>query len=177
MISIDPAARPTFDSSLHNARGTVFPETFYSFLHNYVASVNELSSSSPFHLPPQSHLASAVASPISPQPSLAKNTVTTGGAAANGGSSDVFNEPLPSDSDHRMDKIWSDYESVEPYLSSTLLEGEDLEKTIKEPVTVEYAHPSAGIMGQPLQVGVMTPGESNVLLNPVLLTRTSSRLS
>ena len=157
MISIDPTARPTFDSLLHSARGIVFPETFYSFLHNYVATVNEISTSSPFHLSPQSHITSAVASPISPQPSLSKGTINlaSGGPTANGTSSDVFTEPLPSDSDHRMDKIWSDYESVEPYLMSTPSESEDLEKTIREPVTIEYAHPSAGIMGQPLQVSAI----------------------
>ncbi|KAF9007713.1 hypothetical protein BDZ89DRAFT_1144434 [Hymenopellis radicata] len=48
MISLDPSARPTFDTLLHTSRGTVFPESFFSFLHNYVTSVNDLPVESPF---------------------------------------------------------------------------------------------------------------------------------
>ncbi|CAL1709651.1 unnamed protein product [Somion occarium] len=155
MISIDPSQRPTFDSLLHSARGTVFPESFYSFLHNYVASINELSSASPFNFPSQSHLQSAAATPISPQPTVAKTAVTTttsGGVVVGVGAGDVFTEPLPSDSDHRMERIWSDYESLEPYiLPNPSDDGEYPEKTVKDPVAVDYANPSAGILGKPLQ--------------------------
>ena len=42
--ALDPSERPTFDTLLHTLRGTVFPESFYSFLHNHASSVNELSS-------------------------------------------------------------------------------------------------------------------------------------
>lgn len=140
MIGIDPATRPTFDSLLHNARGTVFPETFYSFLHNYVASVNELSSPGVFSFGGHSN------QPIS--------TPTTTGAPANtaphaGVPGDLSSEPLPSDSDHRLERIWSDYESVEPYL---LQESERLEDTIKEPIKVEYV--TTGEPGKPLQVSI-----------------------
>ena len=34
--------RPTFDTLLHTSHGTVLPECFYSFLYNYVSSINEL---------------------------------------------------------------------------------------------------------------------------------------
>ena len=145
MIAIDPSSRPTFDSLLHNARGTVFPETFYSFLHNYVASVNDLSSSSEFSFAPQpgpTPVTSATSTPIN-----AKATTSASGLGSNG---DVFNEPLPSDSDHRMERVWSDYESVEPYLLQPA-ETETLEETIKEPVKVEYA--AAAEPGKPFQVG------------------------
>jgi hypothetical protein len=39
---LNPSARPPFDTLLHSVRGTVFPEVFYSFLHGYVSSINEL---------------------------------------------------------------------------------------------------------------------------------------
>ncbi|KAI0088224.1 hypothetical protein BDY19DRAFT_994141 [Irpex rosettiformis] len=146
MIAIDPSSRPTFDSLLHNTRGTVFPETFYSFLHNYVASINELSSSSVFSFAPQpgpTPVNSATSTPIN-----TKAATTTTGLGLTG---DVFNEPLPSDSDHRMERIWSDYESVEPYLLQESETGA-LEETIKEPVKVEYA--SAGEPGKPFQASV-----------------------
>ena len=48
MIALDPPARPTFDTLLHTSRGAVFPESFYSFLHNYVSTVNEVDSPSFF---------------------------------------------------------------------------------------------------------------------------------
>ena len=44
MIRVNPSDRQTFDTLLHNSRGAVFPELFYCFLYNYVASLNELSS-------------------------------------------------------------------------------------------------------------------------------------
>jgi phosphoinositide-3-kinase regulatory subunit 4 len=93
MVALDPAKRPTFDTALHTSRGTVFPESFYAFFHNYLSAMNELSSPSIF---------------------------------AKGSSSNAIGEtvasnehiPLPNDSDHRIDKIWSEYETVEPYLVS-----------------------------------------------------------
>lgn len=155
MIEIDPTNRPTFDTLLHNARGTVFPETFYSFLHNYVASINELSSSSVFTFGPQAGptpATSAVSTPI--------NTKATNTTTGIGMSGDIFQEPLPSDSDHRMERVWSDYESVEPYLLHES-ESEALEETIKEPVKVEYA--SAGEPGKPFQVCLSISRSSRML--------------
>ena len=48
MTALDPNKRPSFDSLLQSSRGSIFPEAFYSFLHNYISSVNEISSPSPF---------------------------------------------------------------------------------------------------------------------------------
>lgn len=139
MIAIDPSSRPTFDSLLHNARGNVFPETFYSFLHNYVASVNELSSPAVFVL--GTHSSQPAATPTT--------AVASANQTPHGMAGDLSSEPLPSDSDHRMERVWSDYESVEPYL---LQDSEPLEDTVKEPVKVEYA--SSGEPGKPFQVRV-----------------------
>lgn len=149
MIAIDPTSRPTFDSLLHAARGFVFPETFYSFLHNYVASINEPSSTSAFPFSASPHQTNVAQTPISaavppPIPKPGPSAPTTIG--------DVMNEQLPSDSDHRMERIWSDYESVEPYILLSAQDDTSLEQTIKDPVSIEYATSNAGIMGKPFQV-------------------------
>lgn len=112
MIAIDPAVRPSFDTLLHTSRGTVFPESFYSFFHNYVSSINELSGPSPF-------VANAAPTvPPTPASATVKSPQAVTSQAIPGASAgDVSNEPLPSDSDRRMEKIWSDFESVEPFLA------------------------------------------------------------
>ncbi|KAF7796314.1 hypothetical protein EIP86_007491, partial [Pleurotus ostreatoroseus] len=153
MIAIDPAARPSFETLLHTARGTVFPESFYSFLHNYVASVNEPSSNAPFAFP-SSHFSStsALVTPVSATPAGAKpGTAAEAGTAFPGtgaGAGDVANESLPSDSDHRMERIWGDFDSVEPYLLTP--EESALEETVKDPVKVEFGANSPG-SGRPFQ--------------------------
>lgn len=137
MISLDPANRPSFETLLHNARGTIFPESFYSFLHSYVASMNELPSSSPFSGPASSTPASV---PLTPTVSTASNaTLKAGGtstpvpAPPGPGIANGSGGPLPSDADHRIERIWADYESMEPYV----LQGQEDEG--EESVRTEYA--------------------------------------
>lgn len=110
MISLDPTERPTFDTLLHTSRGTVFPECFYSFLHNYVSSINELSSTSvavnnPPSTPGIHSIPASVPSTARPNSSGPLNTINEGKS-----------ETLPSDSDHRIERVWADYESIEPYI-------------------------------------------------------------
>ena len=100
MVALEPSHRPAFDTLLHTSRGSVFPECFYSFLHNYVSSINELSSTSLFTKP---------SPPISEGHSSTEPTL------------------LPSDSDHRLDKIWIEYEIIEPFLLT-----EAAEQTVTE---------------------------------------------
>ncbi|KAG2366341.1 hypothetical protein BDR07DRAFT_1606901 [Suillus spraguei] len=134
MISLDPAARPTFDILLAGARGTVLPECFYSFLHEYVASVGERPSSLPF---PSSSLSASNAPPsTTPNTTIkvpSKETVTTAAGATGNGS------VLPSDSDHRLERIWEEYENVDPYL----LDDTDVEKTVMD-VKVEFGNNVTG---------------------------------
>jgi phosphoinositide-3-kinase regulatory subunit 4 len=107
MIALDPATRPSFDVLLHTSRGKVFPESFYSFLHNYVASINEPGSVSAF--------TTAISSTLQ-IPSLVTSPAgkTAGGPPISIGN-DINSGALPNDSDNRMDRIWVDYESVEMY--------------------------------------------------------------
>jgi phosphoinositide-3-kinase, regulatory subunit 4 len=97
MVALDPAHRPTFDQVLFKSRESAFPECFYSFLYDYVSSINELSSASLF----------TKASPATPVAEAHDTTEPS---------------PLPSDSDHRIDKIWTEYESVEPHLLTEAVE-------------------------------------------------------
>lgn len=145
MISLDPSERPTFDTLLHTSRGTVFPESFYSFLHNYVSSVNELSSdvlvvNSPTTILPTHMAPSMSGSTLRPSPS--------GGLNSNNGTgigNEVKNDVLPSDSDHRLERIWADYESIELYITPEKVERSEMD------VKVEYM-PSVISTSRPFQV-------------------------
>jgi len=114
MISLDPSERPTFDTLLHTSRGTVFPESFYSFLHNYVSSVNELSSDVlAVNSPPPAVLPSHITSSMS---GSTLRSGPSGGFNPNAGAgigTEAKGDALPSDSDHRLERIWADYESIE----------------------------------------------------------------
>lgn len=124
MINVDPSERPTFDTLLHTSRGTVFPESFYSFLHNYVTSLNEFSvdalttsTSSPQTTAPIQSSVSTMSPPSTIRTTHSANTtatMTTTGATVNDGRS---SDSLPSDSDHRLERIWLDYESIGPYVA------------------------------------------------------------
>jgi phosphoinositide-3-kinase regulatory subunit 4 len=152
MINLDPSSRPTFDTILHTSRGTIFPESFFSFLHNYVASINELPASNPFiNAPvPSAHVAI---------PSVSAGTSTKQQAAPLDavGVSDPPTDLLPSDSDHRMEKVWADYESVEPYLVM------DTADPIAD-VEVEY-QPSASA-SKPFQVSYGDYSLHSALIKP-----------
>ncbi|KAI0364206.1 hypothetical protein BV20DRAFT_1108288 [Pilatotrama ljubarskyi] len=126
MVGIDPSTRPTFDTLLHTSRGTVFPECFYSFLHNYVYSVNEVNAAALF---------TAAQTSSAPPAGAAASARSAGhvGASATGLNGDSVDDIFPSDSDHRMERIWADYESVEPYLMS-----DAVEETVMD-VKVDYA--------------------------------------
>ena len=61
-----------------------------------------------------------------------------------------------------MERVWSDYESVEPYLLP-ITENEELEETIKDPVRIEFATPN--VTGKPLQVRSAVSRKKMLFLN------------
>lgn len=105
MISLDPTKRPSFDTLLHTSRGTLFPESFYSFLHNYVASINEISANPSF--------SNLVTTSITADSTVKLASMHSVHAAPTESNPDV----LLSASDHRLERIWADHESVELYIS------------------------------------------------------------
>ena len=143
MIALNPSARPPFDTLLHSVRGTVFPEVFYSFLHGYVSSINELPATT-LSVP----VATTVASPeiLMPATSFTATPTTKGGTVTPILTADakVPEAAVPRDADNKMEKIWADYESVEPYLVEDGSEG-----TVTN-IRVEYG--PAETPGAPLQV-------------------------
>lgn len=152
MIHLDPSARPTFDTLLHTTRGPgrIFPECFYSFLHNYVSSINDLPSPSPFsptsaHPQPSNNPSSTgtATHSVVPSTSSASTVKPTTIAAASGGG----DAALPSDSDARIDRIWADYESVEAYIVPEA----DMEgvREADGDVKIDYGYGS-GVTGKPM---------------------------
>lgn len=148
MIALEPSARPKFEALLHASRGTVFPECFYSFLHSYVSSVNEVQIPSPFASTPTVNATAPPSTTSKPNQRVP--------AVSPEGQIDI----LPSDSDHRMERIWADYESVEPYL-----EPENEEDPVMD-VTVDYL--SSAAVSKPFQVGRNFQNFDDVILTSYL---------
>ena len=118
MINLDPSARPTFDTLLHTSRGTVLDESFYSFLHNYVSSINDIPATRP--LSAVSPPTGSTGTPHTATPPSAHSTIrpsSTTGISAGTQTGEASNEGMFSDLDHRIERIWADYESLEPYLA------------------------------------------------------------
>jgi len=142
MIALDHTARPTFDTILHTSRGAVFPECFYSFLHNYVHSVCELSDKSPFLTsPPPASAGTPTTTPIAQAAQRAPLSMSQELQGENN---------LPGDSDHRMERIWSDFESVETHLEHDANGGSPIEGKVE---SLTAAPPTS----TPLQVGFSDP--------------------
>jgi phosphoinositide-3-kinase regulatory subunit 4 len=112
MTALDAARRPSFDAILQSSRGTIFPESFYSFLHNYISSVNEISAPSPF-------------------------------SRANDDNYRKSNL-LPSDSDRRLERLWSEFDSVESYLFLLPEESDSGESIPDAPLTQYGMHEGNG---------------------------------
>ncbi|KIJ16339.1 hypothetical protein PAXINDRAFT_132235 [Paxillus involutus ATCC 200175] len=125
MISLDPTSRPTFEVTLSGGRGEVFPECFYSFLHEYVASISERTTLYPV----SSSFSSSHAPPTTPATAISPTSTVKG----NKEPATTVGEALPSDSDHRVDRIWEDYANIEPFL----LHEQDVERTVMD-VRVDY---------------------------------------
>jgi phosphoinositide-3-kinase, regulatory subunit 4 len=150
MIHLDSSTRPTFDTLLHTSRGTVFPESFYSFLHNYVSSLNDIAHKS--QPPPATPTTQDDYSTVADRTSSNTLHSASGSVLPNNTSySQLGSQPSasaapetpPNQSDHRLEKVWSDYESVEPYLLSDIIE-EDGNTNVK----IEY---TSSIVSKPFQ--------------------------
>jgi phosphoinositide-3-kinase regulatory subunit 4 len=134
MIALNPADRPSFADVLDSARDVAFPETFYSFLYAYVISINETSSHALFARTVSAHARSQAVSA----------TGTTNGANISGATGPESWGTLPSDSDHRIERIWAEFDSIEPILMA----GEQIEQT----VTALPPLPKVSLTSRPIQV-------------------------
>lgn len=125
MIALDPSERPTFDEILHNSRDTLFPDCFYSTFHDFISSVNDISASSPFSNIVDTSL--KVPGTTGPQARTDEETNIAEAVQA-----DTLH--LPTDSDQRISRIWSDFDILEPHFS--VEQDETLEGTS---VKIDYA--------------------------------------
>lgn len=103
MLSLDPSDRPTFDTALTTHRATTFPEFFYSFLHQYNVSLNEIRSSPHVYRVPAS----------------VEMEETTSGREG---------YELLSDADERIEKISGDMETIKVYLDTEDGPKDDIER-------------------------------------------------
>ncbi|KAL0574075.1 Serine/threonine-protein kinase [Marasmius crinis-equi] len=170
MISLEPAQRPSFDSLLHTSRGTVFPECFFSFLHNYVSSVNEHSSLSPF-AGTATPATPSTAAAASPNPRLTQTPTLHGGTTA------ASNDTLPSDSDHRLERLWADFESVEPYITSEMVDEPAMDIKVDYNSTATTSKPFQDVLPIELHIpnreskltGVLQPAPRASIDGPALI--------
>jgi phosphoinositide-3-kinase, regulatory subunit 4 len=147
MISLNPSARPTFDALLHNVRGVVLPEVFYSFLHGYVWPINELPTTPPFSTLPTISASPEILTPATSAASAPAFTTKAGTVTPlHVADAKPSEAAVPRDADHKMEKIWADYESIEPYLL------EDTGENTVTDVRVDYA--PAETQGKPFQVSL-----------------------
>ncbi|KAF9254440.1 hypothetical protein L218DRAFT_1082334 [Marasmius fiardii PR-910] len=167
MISLEPSDRPTFDSLLHTSRGKVFPECFFSFLHNYVSSVNELPTPSPFVGTGNSTTPNTAAFPSSnARPTTIHN-----------GSIPGSNEILPSESDNRLERIWADFESIEPYITSDMMEDSPMDVKVNYISSTSTSRPFQDVLPIELHIpnrdskltGVLQPSPRATADGPALI--------
>ncbi|KAG9127307.1 Serine/threonine-protein kinase [Ceratobasidium sp. 392] len=155
MISLDPSARPTFEVALESCQGSVFPESFYSFLHEYVSNVNEITSSSIFASKPTPpnplEAPSGGAAPTVPP--LAGPTPTASAVTSTahnvGPGNTTYESMLPNESDARIDRLWNDFAMLEPYL---LLAGEEENEKRPDKATEGTALPFQDILPVELSI-------------------------
>jgi phosphoinositide-3-kinase regulatory subunit 4 len=101
MIALSPDTRPTFDNLLSSSKGSIFPDCFFSPLHDVMTSVNELSPASPFT--PLTYNTSAGSAHVH-----AKTETTEKQALV--GSSVGSSVALPTDSDRRIKRISMEFD-------------------------------------------------------------------
>ncbi|TPX43846.1 hypothetical protein SeMB42_g04554 [Synchytrium endobioticum] len=94
MIQLDPAKRLSVETHLTKGRGTVFPECFYSFLHQYISSVTDPATATPL----------AVTLPSQYDAVMGLTSATTPGAS----------EPkwVVPDADAKIDRIYADFGKI-----------------------------------------------------------------
>ncbi|KAG8960407.1 Serine/threonine-protein kinase [Tulasnella sp. 419] len=148
MIALDPARRPTIAKLLQTARGSTFPESFYTFFHRFIQSVNDIED--------------PVTSPASPFAKLHSTSITgTSTPTEVGNLPTTSSDPprLPSDSDTRIDRIWSEFLEIEACLSE-----ENMEATIKGLKTFHQPSTSSMSLQDVIPVELEIPGRTSKLI-------------
>jgi serine/threonine protein kinase len=106
MISLDPSHRLTCSEYLAQYRRTAFPDIFYTFLHPFLSSLNEASIASR-PTPPNYRPSFGIGSNTTPRQQY-----------SHGGSSDA---------DDKIERIWTDWETISGFLDGGRVITKDLE--------------------------------------------------
>lgn len=106
MVSLDPADRRTCEYYYTEEYDRSFPASFYDFFHDFVASTNEINA---VH-PAQSSFSTAVSASGTTTPQIGANANTATLPSAPETDSEI---PLPSNADEIINRIWTDFESIE----------------------------------------------------------------
>lgn len=107
MIQLNPSDRLTFEMYLNNCRSNqTFPHSFYSFLHPFLLSLQDLSG--PIHLPGPHRRTNLDAPGIGgPFPGGARVPEIT------------FQSKLRNDADGIIEKLWSDFDYISGFIGSS----------------------------------------------------------
>ncbi|GAA5884630.1 hypothetical protein JCM6882_005326 [Rhodosporidiobolus microsporus] len=140
MISLDPSSRLPFADYLTHYRSTAFPDVFYTFLHPFLSSLSDLSTSLP---PPPP----TPAEPFTPGSSTGARAGPAAAAATQQQQQEQVQQTLlRTEADETVERVWSEWEAVARYLDETLPggggggKGKGKERE-KEPLTGEDMFP------------------------------------
>ncbi|ORY82386.1 Other/VPS15 protein kinase [Leucosporidium creatinivorum] len=158
MLSLDPTHRLSCAEYLASYRNTAFPDIFYTFLHPFISSLNDISPSLP---------------PPTPNASLAGKT--TGTATPGGQSGDQQQQAtLRSDADDRIERVWNEWEMISEYLErgrkgkkgeeSAPGAAESSKEGREEDIFPLRLH-IPGFEGQPVSGGVTEDGPALIILS------------
>lgn len=98
MISLEPGSRPNF-SQILSSNSKLFPTIFSTFLHPFLSSLNQI--------------------PPSPTSSRTISGIATPGGGGGGGAEQTL---LRTESDERIERVWTEWEVVGRYLDESVEE-------------------------------------------------------
>jgi phosphoinositide-3-kinase regulatory subunit 4 len=113
MITLQASARLSCEQYLKDARGTVFPAAFYDFFHDFIASTNDLVSSTG---------GSSELGQLDLQDGIMSGTSTpVPGRTSQAGQDDTMLEKqertLSSNADDVLNAIWVDFERIQSHVA------------------------------------------------------------
>lgn len=123
MTALKPSERHTCEQYYTEAYDQAFPATFYDFFHDFIASTNEISAVNPASQAILSRYAASVSGTSTPQPGTGANTVI----AATLPETDS-EQPLPTNADEIINRIWNDFEQIERRLDPLRIRPSNLEE-------------------------------------------------
>ncbi|SCZ98267.1 BZ3500_MvSof-1268-A1-R1_Chr3-2g06260 [Microbotryum saponariae] len=162
MVSRQPSQRKSCKDYLDESKGTVFPEVFYTFLHPFLAGLNEGSSI-------------GAEGGMNVNPASTGITTTTLGGETLAPRSMETSTSLRSDSDDKIERVWNEWEMVMQYLEDDLVASTIINKdaNVVEPTPVPGTPAETfpvlldvpGLEASPAVGGTLEDGPALILLS------------